>query len=88
MTAEAFADVLSGDCQRIEAALVATHFSDFMDRPDALAKMLAPAIGHEDFPGKHRASQAKFLADVVLATDGGTSVRYLRRVFRREGRRT
>jgi hypothetical protein len=84
MTEEGFKAVLSGDCDRIEEALTATHFSDFMDRPRYYAEIIARATNEEMFPKKHRSSRALYLADSIIAAGCNSSVRYMRLVFKRQ----
>jgi hypothetical protein len=83
MADDAFTIILSGDEHRIEEALKATCFSDFLDRAAALATIVARATGEEGFPRRYRESQAKYLADAIIASDADSSVRYLRRVYTR-----
>ena len=83
MKPELYNAILFGDLHAIKTALVQTSYSDFLDRPAELAEILHRARNEFAFPAKYRSSQARFFADAIIAKDSDSSVRYLRRVFKR-----
>jgi hypothetical protein len=75
--------LLLSETSEIAQALGSDPWSEFSQREDQCAEWIKEAVLDPNFPTRKPKSQAKFLADWIIAKDARTSLRYFRRAMRR-----